>query len=300
MEQTQGRLSAEFPDIRFRAGGYWISLNSCSYEPPRRPWAIPLHSHNSYEIHFIHSGRGAFRTPDGDFPVHGGCVVVTGPGALHAQISGEADAMDEYCMNVSLQPARTHADSDDDAALRQLFDTWTQHPFFIGGPMDAAAESRALLWEAQHRAPGRTARLCALTLSLLILAARLVEKEPNNNAAAPDLGAHAGMNRKRVMDQYFRQYRGCIDANHLAELLFISRRQLNRVVQACYGMTFTEKLNQLRCEYARQLLRTTNRSVADIAAECGFSSTQYFYRVFAQAYGTTPAALRRAAANEPR
>ena len=58
-------------------------------------------------------------------------------------------------------------------------------------------------------------------------------------------------------------------------------------------MTFTEKLNDLRAEYAKTLLMTTDMTVTAIAESCGFSSAQYFYKVFTKKYGTPPAKLRR-------
>ena len=57
-------------------------------------------------------------------------------------------------------------------------------------------------------------------------------------------------------------------------------------------MTFTEKVNDLRAEYAKNLLVTTDMTVAEISDACGFSSVQYFYKVFARKYGTSPGKLR--------
>ena len=57
-------------------------------------------------------------------------------------------------------------------------------------------------------------------------------------------------------------------------------------------MTFTEKVNDLRAEYAKNLLVTTDMTVARISDVCGFSSVQYFYKVFARKYGTSPGKLR--------
>jgi AraC family L-rhamnose operon regulatory protein RhaS len=51
-------------------------------------------------------------------------------------------------------------------------------------------------------------------------------------------------------------------------------------------------LNGLRIDRALELLLTTDRSVADIAYACGFSSSQYFATVFKEQFDRTPTAAR--------
>jgi AraC-like DNA-binding protein len=58
------------------------------------------------------------------------------------------------------------------------------------------------------------------------------------------------------------------------------------------GMTFVAFLTQLRLSKAHRLLTETDRSVAGIAAEVGFSDQSYFDRRFRQMYGTTPRKVR--------
>ena len=286
-------ITIEFPDLSVKKGGYQIALNSVSYEPPRRPWNIHLHSHNSFEIHFIRTGCGIFTVDSVEYPVHGGDVVITGPEVLHAQTSGIDDPMTEFCINIGLTPMKAKPGDADDRDLHHLLEWIARHPFYIGA-VNAAPEWPELLTEARCAECGWRERMVALSLSLLIRLARQAERNERTEPA-PDMEITRGINRKRIIDQYLREYTKPIRADALARLLFVSRRQLSRIMKECYSMTFTEKLNRLRCEYARQLLLGTDSSVTDIASECGFSSTQYFYRVFVEMYHTSPARLRRTA-----
>ena len=54
-------------------------------------------------------------------------------------------------------------------------------------------------------------------------------------------------------------------------------------------------LLELRLNTAMKLLRHTDRSIEQIARECGFRDSYYFTRVFTKHRQTTPAAFRREA-----
>lgn len=55
------------------------------------------------------------------------------------------------------------------------------------------------------------------------------------------------------------------------------------------GENFNTYINDLRVEYAEQLLRTTSIPPAEICSMAGFSTTHTFARVFKAKYGCTPA-----------
>ena len=51
-------------------------------------------------------------------------------------------------------------------------------------------------------------------------------------------------------------------------------------------------MNQLRLKYAVRQLIETDTPIEAIAAECGFASRTYFYRIFEDAYHLTPREYR--------
>jgi len=54
------------------------------------------------------------------------------------------------------------------------------------------------------------------------------------------------------------------------------------------GVTFSAYLRDLRLEYARELLRIPEYTVAMAREESGFDSPEYFSRAFRARYGMTP------------
>lgn len=65
------------------------------------------------------------------------------------------------------------------------------------------------------------------------------------------------------------------------------------------GQTPHQFVLALRLKHATELLRHTSRGLADVAAECGFSSQQHLTHTMRRRLGTTPARWRRGQGTEP-
>jgi AraC-like DNA-binding protein len=75
----------------------------------------------------------------------------------------------------------------------------------------------------------------------------------------------------------------------------ISPSHFSRLLKERTGRTFTELLRQCRVDLACDLLRGTDRSLAEIAVACGFCDQSYFTRVFQDVKGMTPKPFRNEA-----
>ena len=72
----------------------------------------------------------------------------------------------------------------------------------------------------------------------------------------------------------------------------LSRVQLYRKVKALTGMTPVEILRETRLKRAMQLLKTTGKTVSEIANEVGFGTPGYFSTCFKKQYGKYPSDVR--------
>jgi transcriptional regulator GlxA family with amidase domain len=75
--------------------------------------------------------------------------------------------------------------------------------------------------------------------------------------------------------------------------LGVGRRKLERHFGAALGVSPRAADRLIRIEQAKHLLRTTRRSVTQIAADTGFCDAPHLIRSFRAAQGTTPEAFRR-------
>ena len=84
-----------------------------------------------------------------------------------------------------------------------------------------------------------------------------------------------------------------LNLNTIAKELFISPRQLERLIKNIFGMSFAERRAFLRTESAKNLLIETDLSIEEISNIIGFSDKSGFYRVFTKTTGQTPASYRK-------
>jgi two-component system response regulator YesN len=73
----------------------------------------------------------------------------------------------------------------------------------------------------------------------------------------------------------------------------VSKSYLCRVFPEYTGEHFSDYLQRLRVERAKELLRFTNDHIYEIALKVGFWNSRYFSKVFHEAVGMTPADYRR-------
>ena len=78
----------------------------------------------------------------------------------------------------------------------------------------------------------------------------------------------------------------------LARDLGISARSLNRRFKHATGLNPNTYLQQQRLNTARDLLRTSNLSIAEVASAVGYGDSDYFCRRFRDAMKQTPSAYR--------
>ncbi|MGI5898567.1 MAG: AraC family transcriptional regulator [Christensenellales bacterium] len=79
----------------------------------------------------------------------------------------------------------------------------------------------------------------------------------------------------------------------VADAFFISSSHLCRTFKKLTGYTMIEYINNLKIQLACHLLQGTNKTVTEIALDCGYNSTMYFCKIFKSALNITPSAYRK-------
>ncbi len=87
-------------------------------------------------------------------------------------------------------------------------------------------------------------------------------------------------------------YRTDIRRDDVAGLAGMSSSHFSRMFRKVMGMSYQEYLNDRRITKAKNLLRTSDQSVTEIAAYLGFADTTGFGRIFKKLTGHTPSAYR--------
>lgn len=78
----------------------------------------------------------------------------------------------------------------------------------------------------------------------------------------------------------------------MATALATSLSGLNRKIKSIVGLTPAEFLREARIKRACQMLKSSSRSVAEVAYDCGFSDPKYFGKCFRSSVGMSPSEYR--------
>ncbi len=96
-----------------------------------------------------------------------------------------------------------------------------------------------------------------------------------------------------LLQQMQKQEHFQVGVTRMQELAFCSPSHLSRTCRARLGMTPTQYVDQLRIQYAENLLRHSQYNIRDICEECGYNNFGYFYRRFTEKTGLPPGKYQR-------
>ncbi len=83
-----------------------------------------------------------------------------------------------------------------------------------------------------------------------------------------------------------------LNVDMIASKMGLERSQFYRKIKSLTNYAPVELIRRLRLQRGRELLVTTDRTVAEIAYETGFSTPAYFTKCYRDAYGETPSQAR--------
>ncbi|MEM7435045.1 MAG: AraC family transcriptional regulator [Myxococcota bacterium] len=98
----------------------------------------------------------------------------------------------------------------------------------------------------------------------------------------------------RLVDAIEAQLDDSISVGGLAAQIGWRASHMGRAFAERFGQTPQQYVLERRISRACHFLEATEKSIAEIAYECGFSSQQYMTNVFSKRMGTTPLRHRRA------
>lgn len=90
-----------------------------------------------------------------------------------------------------------------------------------------------------------------------------------------------------------KHHQSAVNLAQLAARLRLSTRSFNRRFRQAVGMTASDYLQNQRLHTAKELLRTSNLTINEVAAQCGYQDGSYFCSRFKKAMGQTPLAYRK-------
>ncbi|MGY1701539.1 helix-turn-helix domain-containing protein [Geodermatophilus sp. SYSU D00766] len=245
-------------------------------------FAVADHEHRGWELFLQLHGASRWEVGGQDLQLAPGWLVAVPPGTRHRTVPRARSGGRHHF---------AYAAFDAEAVGRRrpaLAGLWPARTLWTPGGASLTAPLRTLVREVtEHRDHGEIALEAALDL-LVVEAARCLL---GNGAARLRVPRSPVVARARRLldDAYDRPWR----LAELAAACAVSRARLAELFTAEVGQPPYSYLLERRVERAAELLRTTDRSVAEVAAEVGFSSSAQLGRTFTRVLGTSPSRWRR-------
>ena len=101
---------------------------------------------------------------------------------------------------------------------------------------------------------------------------------------------------KKYIDEQYADFD--LSMISIAEHFDISIYTVSGMFKQAYGIGFREYITNIRMEKGREFLRSTKRSVKDIANSVGIRDASYFIKLFRESHGLTPSKYREEAAGQ--
>lgn len=247
------------------------------------------HSHDFYEIVLILSGTGEHLVGSQVYPLKRGDVFVIKGDTCH----GFRRARELSMVNVMYDSSLLFAQSD---RLRQVAGFAY---LFMVQPEILQQEAYPYTVYLEPEAVDAAEQLCDFLI-------RQLEDREGQYQAAVEYGFKALAaylaNHYQTRDALSEKMRvftkavqylqsnaaGRVKLQKAAEAAAVSQRHLERIFLEICGESPVAYLTDLRLKHADTLLRTTCRTVAQIAEESGFQDPNYFSRVYKKKYGVSP------------
>jgi AraC family transcriptional regulator, carnitine catabolism transcriptional activator len=157
----------------------------------------------------------------------------------------------------------------------------------------AAILDMMIAWIGQHEDPGTASEVSRH----LLLSGRSSEPGAAHPGRRSSSDPDALISRARaVMQAHVDEPVSC---EAVAQRLDISLRQLERHFKQVLGHTVHGEYMLVRVEKAHQYLQQTDLSVTEVAALTGFSSVEYFSKVYRRVFGVLPSTDRRQSTDAP-
>lgn len=265
---------------------------------PRKQRSLSTHRNPGLEVVCVEAGRAVWHVEDRVEDVPAGSVFFTLPWQRHGSVSRQEPGLSLSFVIFALdRPYERPAASigfDPRLGLSRADTRWIERVLRTSDCHTHAA-SPALAWlvprvvaeMSQRDRRGSSSMLASLGKAVLIELARCVEAGP--------VRWHPNEAQRRVADFLAALPQRCEQAwtlRNMARACGLGRSRFAELVREQTGDPPIMALNRIRVQRAEHMIRSTAMPITEIALACGFTSSQYFARVFREYTGTTASALR--------
>jgi len=253
------------------------------------------HNHGShYELRYVLHGQGRPTVEDTLLDTARGELLLIYPGEYHYQSEEYISAdLTQYNLRFALMELPQSAPSRQKRAHERLTEALRSTRVLRDTELCMAEPFHRLTEEIRQRNNGYFYVLQATCSVILTELLRLLPEQIATAVFPAEELKYNGYWRLQIDRFLSQRYGDDVCLQDLADAVKLSKRQTERLMQREYGMGYSRKLTETRIQFARYQIRHTDKSLRQIAADCGFQSYGYFWSCFRRLTGTSPGELRQ-------
>ena len=256
-------------------------------EQNSKTYVVYTHQHSFYEAHLPFVGAQSYLIDGEEVSIARGQCVLIRPLSLHSCASVTPDLC-KFCLSFQMNTAQP---GEANGELTRLYEGIAGRNYIL-----------AQLGEEYVRCIESTIEQCNRSglvgaYGVAMLATSLVtriglsvvgeDERREQNAGLADM-------RVAAVERFIRDNKSLpITGRMIAEHMYLSTRQLNRMMVDARGMTLKELIDSVKLSEARRMLTETNMGQRDIAAALGFSEVSSFNRFFNRMQNDPPGKFRK-------
>jgi AraC-like DNA-binding protein len=269
---------------------FHLSLN---HNPPGCRGGNSPHVHEYHQLLYCTAGEGGQCADGWKYAMRTGDLFFIPAGTEHRSVFPPGQKFDCFVLDFQSRLFTPALPGD-----KEALDVIDKMAWFRGKvPLSAAGGERVrliledLLAEFQGKGPAYQAVVKMMTMRLLISIARDEDFHSRGRPICPP-PSHKQMIRE-VIHYLDACYMKAITVDSVLEFCPLSRSHFHAVFKRTTGRTLVKYLTGIRLKKAKEQLRSTDASIAEIAAHTGFGTSSYFGQLFRSATGLSPGDYRR-------
>lgn len=252
------------------------------------------HVHTAIEIIYVTDGSMLVEIDDIKYNVFAGDVMLFRSNTIHHILTREKELNRYYVVKVRPEVIFDLAEEGNHGAYVLSFTVnnadskclWTKEEVLRTPLMKQGLDMLVNLVDENTTRGDLVAKLGAG----LVMMSMMDEVE---SISADNVNSDTASGVYRAMSYINRHYSEDISERQMSELAGVSCSHFSRSFKAVTGKNFKEYLNIARINRAEHILATTDKTVTQICADCGFNSAAYFIKIFKKYKFMTPMEYKR-------
>ncbi len=252
---------------------------------------IRPHIHSAIEILIVKSGAYYVYVGERKYKAQPGDMVLLRSNTIHHTYSISESGSSYYVIMVRPSLIAELSDGNNDSKLLLFFalDREQLKCFWTKAEMENTPLGHAVKHFTEEFDEKIFARTIALTIAISGIMLEILREGNKTNDGTPTVTDEN--TTRRIYDTLLfinKNYKQPITAYECAVYAGMSYSYFSRTFRAVIGKTFKEYLNFTRINHAQKALMSTDMTVTEIAANCGYDNVSYFISVYKRIKGTTP------------